>query len=133
MTGSVLRRMMGLYSIEDGSLYPYTGNEEPIGLTSFEGDLFTADGSEYLLSGEDDRRYIYSIDSDGEKCSLSKVHTITDAQNIYGIMGVSGNHASMMNVKKGPVFVTFTDDGIEEERPDFAYPAEDAVFCVIRK
>ena len=39
----------------------------------------------------------------------------------------------MMNVKKGPVFVTFTDDVIEEERPDFAYPAEDAVFCVIRK
>jgi hypothetical protein len=48
-------------------------------------------------------------------------------------MGVSGNHASIMNVKKAPVFVTFTEDGIEEERPDFAYPVEDAVFCVIRK
>jgi hypothetical protein len=48
-------------------------------------------------------------------------------------MGVSGNHASIMNVKRGPVFVTFTEDGIEEERPDFAYPVEDAVFCVIRK
>lgn len=61
------------------------------------------------------------------------MHTVTDAQNIYGIMGVSSNHVSMMNVKKGPVFLTFTDDGIEEERTDFAYPAEDAVFCVIRK
>jgi hypothetical protein len=75
----------------------------------------------------------YRIDSDGEKCALSKVHTITDAQNIYGFMGVSGNHASIMNVKKAPVFVTFTEDGIEEERPDFACPVEDAVFCVIRK
>ena len=62
------------------------------------------------------------------KCITSLTHRISMASWAY-----RGNHASMMNVKKGPVFVTFTDDVIEEERPDFAYPAEDAVFCVIRK
>ncbi len=97
----------GLYSIEDGTLYPYTGNEEPIGLTSYEGDLFTVDGSEYLLSGEDDQRYIYIIESDGENCSLSKVHNVTDAQNIYGIMGVSGESRFHDECEERPGFCNF--------------------------